>query len=129
MSRISLEKGSTLSRTGGWGRKEEEYVADFCLIAKRTLTEDEYRIFRFHFLLGADYRLCCRQLRMDRGTFFHTVYRIQRKLGRAFGETQPYPLYPLNEYFGGPSKQHSATFVEMHAPKRKTTPYPTKRAA
>ena len=83
-----------------WGRKDEEYVADFCLVSKRVLDESEYKIFRYHFLLGADWRLCCRQLNMDRGLYFHSVYRIQQKLGRAFRELKPYPLFPLDEYFG-----------------------------
>ncbi|MGA2773687.1 MAG: hypothetical protein ABSG26_23035 [Bryobacteraceae bacterium] len=38
---------------------------------------------------------------MDRGDFFHAVYRIEQRLGRIFAELQPYPLFPLNEYFGG----------------------------
>jgi hypothetical protein len=84
-----------------FGRKDEEYLADFCLISKRTLDPLEYRIFRFHFMLGADWRLCCKRLEMDKGTFYHHVYRIQQKLGRAFRETQPYGLYPLDEYFKG----------------------------
>jgi hypothetical protein len=84
-----------------WGRRDEEYVADFCLIARRTLTDFEHQLFRFHFLLGADWRLCCRRLGMDRGLFFHSVYRIQQKLGLTFRELQPYALFPLDEYFGG----------------------------
>lgn len=84
-----------------WGRRDEEYMADFCLIAKRTLTEAEHQLFRFHFLLGADWRLCCRRLNVERGQFFHAVYRIQQKLGITFRELQPYSLFPLDEYFGG----------------------------
>jgi hypothetical protein len=38
---------------------------------------------------------------MDRGNFFHAVYRIQQQLGRAFRETKPFALFPLDEYFGG----------------------------
>ncbi len=39
---------------------------------------------------------------MDRGNFFHSVYRgIQQQLGLAFRETKPYALFPLDEYFGG----------------------------
>lgn len=83
-----------------WGRKDEEYMADFYLIAKRTLDETDFRIFRFHFLLGADWRMCCRRLDMDRGNFFHAVYRIQAALGKAFRETAPFALFPLDEYFG-----------------------------
>jgi hypothetical protein len=64
----------------------------------------EYRLFRFHFLLGADWKLCARRLGVDRGNFYHAVYRIEQKLGRTFRELQPYPLFPLDEYFHGPSR-------------------------
>jgi hypothetical protein len=84
-----------------WSHCNEEYVADFCLVSKRTLNEFEHRIFRYHFLLGADWRLCSRRLNMDRGSFFHAVYRIQQKLGLTFRELQPHSLFPLDEYFGG----------------------------
>ena len=55
-----------------YGRKNEEYIADFCSVSKRTLADSplELQIFKFHFLLGADWKLCCRQLKMDRGSFF-----------------------------------------------------------
>ncbi len=38
---------------------------------------------------------------MDRGSFFHAVYRVEQKLGKVFRELQPYGLYPLTEYFHG----------------------------
>jgi hypothetical protein len=100
-STVSLEfcPGKEGRRT--YSRKKEEYIADFCLISKRELTEADYRVFRFHFLLGADWRLCCRQLGMDRGNFFHAVYRIEQTLGCIFAELEPYALYPVDEYFGG----------------------------
>lgn len=101
MTRVSLEHtGSGGGRRYMWSRKDEEYIADFTLVSKRTLTEEEYRLFKYHFLLGADWKLCCRKLKMDRGNFFHAVYRIQQKLGKVFRELQPYGLYPLDEYFG-----------------------------
>jgi hypothetical protein len=84
-----------------YGRKNEEYMADFCLISKRSLNAFQYDLFRYHFLLGADWKLCCRRLKMDRGAFFHEVYRIEQKLGRVFRELSPYSLYPLEEYFHG----------------------------
>ncbi|HTS64305.1 MAG TPA: hypothetical protein VMH28_19920 [Candidatus Acidoferrales bacterium] len=83
-------------------RKKEEFMADFCLIAKRTLSEFDGKVFRYYFLLGADWRLCARQLKTDRGTLFHAVYRIEEKLGRTFAEMEPYALFPLEDYFGGP---------------------------
>lgn len=104
LSRVSLEPHLGRSRPSTWGRKDEEYIADFCLVARRTLTEFEHRLFRYHFLLGADWRLCGRRLGIDRGNFFHAVYRIEQKLGRAFREVSLYPLFPLDDYFHGPSR-------------------------
>jgi hypothetical protein len=102
MSQVSLEfyRGGKEGRRM-YARKNEDYMADFCLVSRRALDEFEHRIFRFHFLLGADWKLCCRQLKIDRGNFFHAVYRIEQKLGRTFRELEPYGLYPLDEYFGG----------------------------
>lgn len=99
-SSVSLELCRGRDSRRVYSRKREEYMADFCLIARRELDSFDYSIFRFHFLLGADWKLCCRQLKVDRGNFFHAVYRIQQILGCAFAEMEPYSLYPLNEYFG-----------------------------
>lgn len=104
LTRISLEANPSRERKSIWGRKDEEYAADFCLVSRRALDEEEYRIFKYHFLLGADWRLCCRKLKMDRGNFFHAVYRIQQRLGRVFRDLEPYGLYPLDEYFHGATK-------------------------
>lgn len=101
MTQARLEMIGGRERRGIWGRKDEEFCADFCLVSKRFLEENEYKIFRYHYLLGADWRLCCKRLQMDKGSFFHAIYRIEQKLGRIFRELQPYPLFPLDEYFGG----------------------------
>ena len=101
MSQASLEVISGKDSTRTWGRKDEEYIADFCQVSRKTLDESEYRLFKYHFLLGADWRLCTRKLNLDRGNFFHSVYRIEQKLGKVFRELQPYGLYPLTEYFNG----------------------------
>ncbi len=105
ISHSRLELVSGCGSHYNWGRKDEEYVADFSLVTRRSLSDSEYRIFKYHFLLGADWRLCCRKLKIDRGTFFHQVYRMEQKLGRVFRELQPYGLYPLEEYFHGERKQ------------------------
>ena len=99
------------SPSGGkvtWGRKDEEYAADFYLVTKRVLTPEEWKVFSWHYLLGADYNLCCRRLKMDRGLYFHTMYRIQQKLGRVYRELKPYALFPLDEYFSGQQETESA---------------------
>ena len=106
MSRASPELISGREGRLTWGRKDEEYIADFCLVSRRTLDDAEYKIFKYHFLLGADWKLCTRKLNIDRGTFFHAVYRIEQKLGRAFRELEPYGLYPLQDYFHGPRRAH-----------------------
>ena len=84
-----------------FSRKREEYIADFCLISRRVLDDYEHRIFRYHFVLGADWRLCTRMLKMD----------------RAFAETDPYPLFPVSEYFD----------VEVGQPARPPLPPPVRR--
>ena len=81
-------------------------MADFCLISRRVLNEEDHRLFRYYFLLGGNWLLCARRINMERGNFFHAIYRIERTLGRAFSEVRPYPLYPLDEYFGGTVRAH-----------------------
>lgn len=104
ISRASLESNPGRQRKSVWGMKNEEFMADFVLVSRRTLSESEYTLFKYHFLLGADWKLCCRKLNIDRGTFFHEVYRIQQKLGRTFRELEPHALFPVDEYFGGGPK-------------------------
>ena len=131
MSKVTLTLCAGKDRRLTWVRKDEDYVADFCLVSRRTLDEFEYKVFRFHFLLGADWKLCCRQMKIDRGTFFHAVYRIQQKLGRAFREVSPYPLFPLTEYFGGTVRrdlsQDAKTVLRMPQPKKRRSLRPPLR--
>ncbi len=134
MSHVRFEIISGNDRRAMWGRKDEEYAADFCLVSKRVLTEEEYNVFRMHFLLGADWRLCCRQLNMIRGLFFHAIYRIEQKLGRAFRELKPYPLFPLDLYFGPvvkrePPREGTKVLDFPPAQKRRAVRPPIKKAA
>ncbi len=90
-----------------WSRKNEEYAVDFLKVTKRSLNAEDWRIFSYHYLLGADWRMCTKKLGMDRGTFFHEIYRITARLGRIYRELQPYPLFPLDEYFYGTTREQS----------------------
>jgi hypothetical protein len=131
MSQARLDIIGGQDRRAVWGRKDEEYIADFCLVSRHNLDDFEYKLFRFHFILGADWRLCCRQLKMDKGVFFHAVYRIQQKLGRAFQELAPYALFPLTEYFGGTVRrdlsQDAKTVLRMPQPKKRRSLRPPLR--
>jgi hypothetical protein len=101
LTSVALEPAPKGGRRITWGRKNEEFIADFLIVARRTLDPFEYRLFRYHYLLGAGWSLCARRLGIDRGAFFHAVYRIQEKLGRTFRELRPYALFPIDEYFNG----------------------------
>lgn len=84
------------NRQGGRanGRKAEEFTADVWLCAKRTLTPRQWNIFRRHHIGAEEWH----QFGMDKGTFFHEVYRLEQKLGHVFREQKPFPLFPIDEY-------------------------------
>jgi len=102
LERLGKHTSKALNRTT-FGCKTEEYIADFYLIAKRTLPEDEWNIFRFRYLLGATMEQCQRRLRIGKEDLQDACKRIEVAVGRAFGETEPFALYPLDEYFSPPS--------------------------
>jgi hypothetical protein len=93
-----------------YGYPKAEFAADFLIVAERTLGVDTpaYRLFKWHYLYGADWKQCCPRLDLDRGAFFHECYRVEQKLGRAFAETRPYGLWPLDEYFSACSGNRNA---------------------
>jgi len=101
ISHVSLESVQGCDSKSTWGRKDEEYIADFYLVSRRCLSASDYRIFKYHYLLGGDWRICCKKLKLDRGSFFHSVYKIEQRLGRVFRELRPYALFPIKEYFSG----------------------------
>jgi len=97
---VSFERASSgRSHRGMWSRKEEEYMADFDLVARRRLDKCHYQVFKFHFLLGASWKICCGRLGLERGNFYHTVYRIEQQVGEAILALEPYSLYPPRDYF------------------------------
>src|SRR5579883_324987 len=61
---VSLEFLPGAARVRVYSRKREEFMSDFDLVSRRALNESDYRLFRYHFLLGADWKLCCRQLKL-----------------------------------------------------------------
>ena len=135
VSRVSLESNPGRQRKSVWGLKNEEFIADFCLVSRRTLDEKQHKLFSYHFLLGADWKMCCRKLNMDRGTFFHELYRIEGKLGRTFRELEPHALFPLDEYFSSTGRSQVATVTpfpvqtEKPAQTKPILKFPVRRAA
>lgn len=101
VSRVDRSGRGARGKSGAWGLPSAEFLADVQLTARRELGDMpiEWAVWRFHFLLGADWKLCCRRLGIERGIFFHSVYRVQTVMGRAWAES--HGLYPLDEYFGG----------------------------
>lgn len=89
-----------------WGRPEQEYCADFELVGRRALSGLGYRIFRLHFLLGGDWKVCCRRLGMERGNFFRQVYLAELHVGYALRTVRPYALHPLSGYFSWMGGRH-----------------------
>lgn len=100
------ETNRSRSRNFMWSRKNEEFCADFICIARRTLTPPEGRLFELHFIRGFGRQTCITRLGIKKGTFHSMIYRIQERLGRAFYETMPYALYPIDEYFA-PGQQRA----------------------
>jgi hypothetical protein len=115
---------SSEGRTGlrHYALLDEEFIADFCLVARRTLnggvdTPDTlaYKIFKFHHLLGASRTMCAKRLglgRLDRGEFYNEVYRIEARLGKVFAELEPYALFPVDTYFFGNDRAKAAVRSE-----------------
>ena len=48
MGKVRLEPVAGTDGNFSWGMKDEEFMADFCLVSKRALEEEEYQIFRFY---------------------------------------------------------------------------------
>jgi len=87
------------SRSYSWNRPDEEYAADFELTSKRTLSPEEWPIFRAHFLLQEPIEMCSRRFSMPAIELCARLRRIESKLGRAFRDLKPHPLFPLWRYF------------------------------
>ncbi|MBZ5621023.1 MAG: recombinase family protein [Acidobacteriia bacterium] len=98
--------GAPRYRRSSHVRKREEFAADVYLTAVRTLTDPtELNLFKYHYLYGADWKLCCKRLGLPyqenkhRKLFFDRCYRVEQKLGKVFLELKPFTLWPPDEYF------------------------------
>jgi hypothetical protein len=90
-------------RRGGLvaGYPSVEYMADFELLCRRVLDPWHRKLWRLFHMQEREFTDCLLPLRTNRGAFFHGVYRVEERVGRAAIEMEPYPLYPFSAYFGG----------------------------
>jgi hypothetical protein len=102
--RESLVAGSALlfiEPVAGYGwalnYKTIEYRVDFAGVIERVLPPAERLLWRLHCEEGRPWFECGPRLGMNRGNFFHALYRMQERLGRGLLEAG---LYPLAKYFG-----------------------------
>lgn len=89
-----------LGRRAAFSRPNEEFAADFVLVARRELRPDQFRIFKLRFFERASDTRISAETGLAAGEVNHAIYRIQRVLGRAFAETRPCALFPIDAYFG-----------------------------
>lgn len=100
LSRVSFDRSPAgRSNRGMWGLKREEYMADFELVARRSLSHAEHRLFRFHHILAASEAMCAKRLGISTPAAKRAIQRLEVKLGLAFAVLEPYALYPLYDYF------------------------------
>jgi hypothetical protein len=78
------------------------------------------------------------KLKLERGAFFHEIYRIEQKLGKTFRELQPHALFPVDEYFNSTGREavaQSCISFKVETEKdelpisKKLLKFPVKRAA
>lgn len=100
LSRVSFDRSPAgRSNRGMWGLKREEFMADFELVARRSLTQAEHRLFRFHHILAASEAMCAKRLGISTHAAKKAIQRLEAKLGLTFAMLEPYALYPLYDYF------------------------------
>ncbi|TAL08415.1 MAG: hypothetical protein EPO02_13100 [Nitrospirae bacterium] len=84
-----------------WGISRIEFAADLQFLAKRTLVDaTDYQIWKQHHCNGDTSRQIMQRLPVYKSHYWHTIYRIEREIGRAAVELRPYPLYPIDSYYG-----------------------------
>jgi hypothetical protein len=91
-------------------RPWEEYRADFMLLVSKCIGPSGYRddkpptpyreVFDLHFIQGKSAQECRRILNLEAPAFEKRRREVRQRCGRRFLRTHPYPLFPLDRYFG-----------------------------
>jgi hypothetical protein len=120
---IEMARRPDLRRAGrtspmSYGFSNCEYVADLEVTARRILSRIEREIWKYHAIERLDWRACLplitRELgrNIDRGTFFHAVYRMEQQLGRAWLDLRLWP----RDYFCGAWYVVDGLLATKHGP-------------
>ena len=81
-----------------WFRRNEDYCADFQAAGRRSLSPEQYRLFRYYHLLGGSAELVARRLGVSRAGFFRQLEDVQEAAGREMALMLPHSLYPPRQY-------------------------------
>jgi hypothetical protein len=91
--------------------KRAEYAADFLMLARRVLADRpvERAVFEAYHVDNLEWRIAVPRVNhllrpprpLNRGSFFHAVYRAEGLLGRAIVDCRPYSFFPPRQYFSG----------------------------
>lgn len=78
--------------------RDAEYSAELWLIAKRVLDAEERVIYCEFLLHRRPWFEVDKRTKLGRGQFFHAVYRVEQRLGKALLDS---PAFPPAAYFAG----------------------------
>jgi hypothetical protein len=91
--------------------KRAEYAADFILLARRALADRpiDLAVFEAYHIEARGWKDAAPLVNgklhpprpLNRGSFFHTVYRVESILGKAIVNARPYSIFPPADYFSG----------------------------
>jgi hypothetical protein len=96
----SIQFGRGIVGNGfSYSRRDEEFCADFCGIARRALDDSDWRLFQLRYLQRLPLAKCAKRFNTTRGNLIHAVYRIEAELGWAYRSNKPCALHPLGEYY------------------------------
>jgi hypothetical protein len=92
-------KLSTRNNRRGWDMPSVEFCTDVIGVARKSLDPAEWRVWESAVLDRLTWKAAIDKLGMAKGAYFHTLYRAEAKLGRAFIDALPYELYPVANYY------------------------------
>lgn len=96
---IFSEVGAGPRRAKAYTRPVEEYLADVEIVLRRVLSADELRLWRLRHAGGRTIGEAARAMGLIVPTAQWRIYHLEEKAGRAFVETRPHALWPVEQYF------------------------------